>query len=163
MPICSKCKEHRTIDEMTKNSRSVRGHGSHCRHCVKANRKATWDYDEKRWKRILRDYGITKAQYEALVEAQHGLCAVCGEPPQERPQGRTRKMVTVFHIDHDHVRNRVRALLCLHCNTGIGYMRERPELARKMIAYLEKYADSGVAYRASRDPVTRKVRYPRAV
>src|SRR5262245_55114238 len=42
---------------------------------------------------LLRKYGITIEQYDLMLAAQNGVCAICGKP---RPEGRT------LHVDHDH-------------------------------------------------------------
>ena len=35
--------------------------------------------------------------------------------------------------------HKVRALLCTRCNPAIGFLRENPQLALKIMAYLEKH------------------------
>src|SRR5262245_37514699 len=45
--------------------------------------------------RLQREYGITLAEYEALLAAQNGGCAICGV---ENPAGRWDK----WHVDHCH-------------------------------------------------------------
>jgi hypothetical protein len=74
-------------------------------------------------------YGITLAEYEAMLTAQGGVCAACGNPPGKKS----------LAVDHDHETAKIRALLCTPCNTTIGQMRESPERLRKLIAYLEKH------------------------
>lgn len=65
----------------------------------------------RRWK--LREwYGITPEQYDAMLVAQDGRCAlfqVCGST---EPGGRWNR----WHVDHDHVTGKVRGLLCNDCN-----------------------------------------------
>lgn len=98
----------------------------------------------KNWQ-LRKTYGITLAEYNAMVEAQGGVCAICGEPPKEQtmgrhPKDRPRGTFTNLRVDHCHKRGHVRSLLCNSCNSAIAYMREDPELALKMIAYLEKHS-----------------------
>lgn len=68
---------------------------------------------KERRKRVrnARRYGLTIDEYDALFEAQGGLCAICGEPDV------TGRRVAV---DHDHVTGRVRGLLCGRCNMFVG-------------------------------------------
>jgi len=73
-----------------------------------------------------RLYGVSRAQYEAMLESQGGMCAICGGPPGVRS----------LAVDHDHETKRVRGLLCSGCNTGIGGLRENPELLGRAIDYL---------------------------
>lgn len=77
---------------------------------------------------VLRQHGLTRADYDRMLEAQHGCCAICGSG---RPLGRGR-----WHIDHDHATGRVRGLLCNNCNRGIGYFGDDPDTIRAAADYL---------------------------
>jgi len=57
-------------------------------------------------RQLRRDYGITEAQYEAILAQQNGVCAICFRPPKKLRLG----------VDHDHKTGRVRGLLCFRCN-----------------------------------------------
>lgn len=61
---------------------------------------------------LLRKFGMTLKQYDAMLEAQEGRCAICTKPP--RPD-------VSLHIDHEHETGRVRGLLCFSCNAALGY------------------------------------------
>ena len=65
-----------------------------------------------------------------FMAEQQGKCAICGIPEKDAP----RKM---FHLDHDHATNQPRALLCHHCNVGIGHFRENPVVLRAAARYVE--------------------------
>lgn len=41
-------------------------------------------------------------------------------------------------IDHCHKTGRYRGLICSYCNSALGYIRDNPDTARKLIAYLER-------------------------
>lgn len=81
-------------------------------------------------------YGLSEAAYLAMLAAQEGVCAICGEPPRE---GENR-----LGVDHDHAccpgqrtcGGCVRGLLCNRCNTGLGWFREAPPLFERAAAYL---------------------------
>jgi hypothetical protein len=77
----------------------------------------------KRW------YGITLDEYNVLLDSQNGKCAICGI---DKPMG-----VGCFHVDHDHITNKVRGLLCQKCNMGIGALQDSPTILRKAAEYLE--------------------------
>lgn len=64
-----------------------------------------------------------------LEAIQQGKCAICGGDPKF-PNRR-------LCVDHDHATGHFRGLLCGHCNTAIGLMKDSPEIMRKAIAYLE--------------------------
>ncbi len=85
-------------------------------------------YRERGVQRNLRvKYGITVEQWESLLEAQRGRCAICAVPI-----GRT-----TAHVDHCHNAHTVRGLLCFRCNTGLGKFGDRIEVIAAAIRYLE--------------------------
>ena len=63
-------------------------------------------------------YGITDVQYNTLLLAQCGRCAICTE------------ILTEPHVDHDHVTGHIRGLLCELCNRGLGFFKDNPEALR---------------------------------
>lgn len=75
------------------------------------------------------NYGLSIEEYEAMVESQGGVCAICGNPPGKRR----------LNVDHDHETGIIRALLCGHCNRGIGYFREDVEVMAKAIEYVRRF------------------------
>ena len=79
-------------------------------------------------------YGITRQDYDQMLAAQKGLCAICSEPESRKIRGR----VTRLMVDHNHITKQIRKLLCGRCNTALGMMRERMDLLENMIAYLEE-------------------------
>ena len=78
--------------------------------------------------RLKRVYGISGAQYEAMLVAQNGVCAICGGTFEVGP---FRKPC----VDHDHITGAVRGLLCNDCNVGLGFY-ERKNFATSAAAYL---------------------------
>lgn len=83
-------------------------------------------------------YGITPADADRILAQQGGVCAICRGQPR-KVHGISLK-VTDWCVDHSHVTNKVRGLLCDHCNRAIGLLRDDPEILRRAAAYLEKYA-----------------------
>ncbi len=69
--------------------------------------------------------GLTGPQFDELVIAQLGRCAICSE-----------QMRVTSYIDHDHETDEVRGLLCRECNSGLGMFRDSIPSLRKAIAYL---------------------------
>jgi hypothetical protein len=82
-------------------------------------------------------YGLTVEQYDKMLDAQHGLCSICANPPEEGKY---------LSVDHDHsccagaksCGKCVRELLCPKCNAGIGALGDDPVLLENAIAYLER-------------------------
>jgi len=76
-------------------------------------------------------YGITPGQYDAMLKAQDGKCAICST---KKPGGRTK----MFFIDHCHTNGNVRGLLCMRCNTGLGLFLDNPKFLLNAINYLKE-------------------------
>jgi hypothetical protein len=73
-------------------------------------------------------YGITPEQYDALLEWQGGVCAICGK----KPRGQAR-----LAVDHDHATGEVYGLLCSKCNYRLlGVHRRDPALYTRAAEYL---------------------------
>jgi hypothetical protein len=72
-------------------------------------------------------YGITLEQYDALLEEQGGVCAICGERPEKH-----------LCVDHCHETGTVRGLLCKRCNFGLGYYKDDLRRTMGASAYLRR-------------------------
>lgn len=73
-----------------------------------------------------RRYGLTSEQVEAIKKRQGGVCAICLSNAK-------------LHVDHDHVTNQVRGLLCHHCNTMLGLGRDNVSYLSQAILYLNTH------------------------
>ena len=75
-------------------------------------------------------YGITMDEYNKMLESQKGVCFICSMPCKS---GRS------LSVDHCHKTGKVRGLLCVSCNNGLGRFNDSIELLQKSINYLEKF------------------------
>lgn len=75
----------------------------------------------------LHKYGITPEQYNSMLQAQGGVCAICKLPC---------KTYERLGVDHCHETKKIRGLLCLECNRGIGALKDDPALLDAAAAYL---------------------------
>ena len=81
---------------------------------------------------LLRKYGLTLEEYEALLTTQGGGCAICGSTdPGTKNAG-------CFPVDHDHATGAVRGLLCRACNIGLGLFKDDASLLTKALNYITK-------------------------
>ena len=152
---CTKCEKTKGLSEFSKDQNSRDGLSYRCRNCrakhyqdnkesVKkqaleyrtankerlAKKNAAWHAanNNQRNANLKKRYGITCDQYDDMVVAQNGLCAICGkEPDGHRPQ---------LFVDHNHETGEVRGLLCNKCNTALGGFQDSLELLRKAVDYL---------------------------
>lgn len=76
-----------------------------------------------------KQLGVSDDDYARMLEAQGGVCAICGNPPKSRR----------LHVDHDHRTGKVRGLLCFRCNRALpNYVTE--EWLRRAYIYVTKGA-----------------------
>ncbi|GAA2694469.1 hypothetical protein GCM10010400_70090 [Streptomyces aculeolatus] len=123
--LCRVCLAWLPEGEFGKSSRYPDGLAYMCKGC-------------NRDKARLRNYGLTLNQYQAMLAAQGGGCAICGG------QCSTGRMLAV---DHDHkccpgdrsCGQCVRGLLCGTCNHGLGHFKDDPALLRGAMSYLERH------------------------
>jgi hypothetical protein len=87
--------------------------------------------DKSRARNLMRSYGITIAQYDAMFAAQGGRCAICLSDKPRGSRGRH------FAVDHCHSTGKVRGLLCSHCNTVLGKMNDNPDTLLRAVDYLK--------------------------
>lgn len=79
-------------------------------------------------RRLLKIYGLTLKDYERQLKFQGGVCAICGRTPKNFR----------LNIDHNHITNRIRGLLCMFCNKFvIGREMVSAEVHRRAAAYLD--------------------------
>lgn len=106
---------------------------------VKAKRtEYTRKYNAKRkFIRIEKTYGLTEELYQGMLESQNNVCAIC-QNPETAKDPRSNK-VKDLAIDHDHITNKVRGLLCGKCNHAFGLVKESIRTLENMIAYAKKH------------------------
>ena len=80
---------------------------------------------------LLRKYGITLVEYEAMLTAQSGGCAICGRKPEQQTRYQN------LHVDHCHDTGKVRGLLCDQHNLLLGRFNDDPKLLRRAADYLD--------------------------
>lgn len=150
--VCASC-----CTEKPKTEFSLRGLGprlrSDCKACAAQdkrehnacpeNRAKSYAYTE-RWKEQnpesvkktafgtqLRKYGISREQFDTLLQAQNGVCAICHEEEQAFSR---------LSVDHVHGTNPpvIRGLLCGKCNKAIGLFKDSSKLLLSTVEYLRK-------------------------
>jgi len=76
-----------------------------------------------------RARGMSIAEYDALLEAQGGGCAICGRKESDFR----------LAIDHNHETGANRGLLCSNCNRGLGLFADDPARIDKAAVYLRRW------------------------
>lgn len=165
MKLCPKCQKQRSLTGgFYRNRKTKDGLTSWCKSCVTAKSRE-WrsrpgnrekdaasskarrerfpigttefarDDTSKREHSLRHRYGIGGSEYAAILEAQCGGCAICKGPQTSHKNGRGAKRR--LSVDHDHVTGEVRGLLCHHCNSLLGYAKDRPGTLAAALRYLK--------------------------
>jgi hypothetical protein len=128
--ICADCGKDKPLDQFPRNESGPDGRHFYCKPCQNARRDASVrrHYGSNRNYHLFRKYGLRPGEVELLIEQQGGVCALCGDR-------------AAVQVAHDHRTGKVRGVLCLLCNAGLGALKDDPEIIRQAIAYLEANDD----------------------
>ncbi len=83
----------------------------------------------------LKKYNITLEEYDKMHLGQNGLCKICNNPETKK---RKNGIIFKLSVDHCHITNKVRGLLCHDCNLILGYAKDSVETLKNSINYLEE-------------------------
>ena len=157
--VCKTCGESKPFSDYYSQPRCRDGIRLHCKRCeiasqVEYGKRPEVAERRRQWAREnrVRDPEVTARdrmwtwhrirpeQFNAILEAQGGVCAICGAP---EPGGKGR-----WHVDHDHAccpggggktcGGCVRGILCHHCNLMIGQARDSIERLTAAAEYLRR-------------------------
>lgn len=73
-----------------------------------------------------RSFGLSVEQYEEMLKAQGGVCAICRSRPDKKRLG----------VGHCHRTGAVRGLLCHSCNVGLGLFKDSAAVLASATTYL---------------------------
>jgi Recombination endonuclease VII len=97
--------------------------------------------EAERGSRLKYYYRMTLEEYDFLLEAQGGHCAICPKTPEENGKR--------LAVDHDHrccpgkesCGKCIRGLLCAHCNLAIGLLEDNPLVMENAADYIRFYTN----------------------
>lgn len=140
MKQCVSCGQTKALNEFHRNNNNrTDGRAGKCKPCASAynkkwqaenpeKAKASWRKAEAKSRDLHRrrasKYGLTREQLDAMILAAEGRCELCGKETEN------------LHVDHCHSSSKVRGMLCLKCNTGLGNFNDDPELMKKAIEWV---------------------------
>lgn len=147
---CPKCQTSKPVADFPKNRTKKDGLATYCKVCANQGFRERWPqaYPRVRGRRLAyaktekgravrrgvnlkARYGLSQADYDALLSEQGGACAICaGLDPRSR-YGK-------FHVDHCHQTGKVRGLLCGRCNGLLGKMGDTLGGVARFVAYLQQ-------------------------
>lgn len=122
--VCSKCKRKLPKSEFFKTGFTYLGkqkYRADCKQCSQARHKA-----------YVR--GLSVKEREDFLASRDFRCEVCGMSRDAS----LRILKKDLSIDHCHITNVNKGVLCNVCNMGSGYFRDDSDLAFKLFKYLER-------------------------
>lgn len=92
---------------------------------------------QRRTRALHYQHGITDAAFDAMWIAQNGRCAICRIALAAPPV--CRGATDAPCIDHDHASGKIRELLCMLCNRGLGNFRDSAENLIRAADYISRH------------------------
>ena len=141
--VCTKCKVLKPVTEFYKRKPTPKHYTPYrtqCKACdaIDNKRRILVNSDWRKNWNLKKKWGITFDEYKVMLANQGGVCAVCGNPPEDDSMGHK------LAVDHDHKyaaetgRIKIRGLLCRHCNIGIGKLGDTIEGLMRAVEYLRR-------------------------
>ena len=138
MKWCSRCKTNKDLSNFCKDKSRWDGLNHRCNTCntrhvqnIADRQKKHFGKEEYRRRRrkyeLTHYYGISTAEYDAMVKNQNDKCAICGDKPE-----------AYLAVDHCHETNQIRGLLCRRCNSAIGLFDDNIIKLQNALTYLTK-------------------------
>ena len=136
--VCTRCRAEKPLSEFSRRKNSEPLLKSACKNCQRERARFYWKRKPlpkgvQRERNLRKSFGIGVEDYNKLLEAQDGCCAICNT--KMCASGRN------FAVDHDHKTGKIRGLLCKFCNTALGQLQDNKEYLINAIKYLERNAD----------------------
>ena len=144
--VCSKCKIEKPLAEFYASRTRANGKQHRCKECSKYfTQQAT-----KEWRannpqsnkasnlraKAKSKYGLPLEDIWQMLFRQNGKCLICKRIIDFDSPDKCDKP----HVDHNHETGKVRGLLCLTCNTGLGMFGDSPDLLEAALTYIRYFA-----------------------
>jgi len=108
---------------------------------VPGGRKGNRSEDYTREAALRHYYGITVEDYDRMLAAQGGKCALCQKATGHFYRNKPGRL----GVDHCHETKKIRGLLCNNCNRGLGHFKDNPASLERAITYLRKHEKNEAA------------------
>lgn len=131
--VCYLCSKEKPLSEFSGNTTRRDGKQTYCKACGHAQ-QTEWYYKRK--------HGITIQERDALLHKQEGMCPICKNTIAfKENKGRGLNTGDEAVVDHCHSSEKIRGVLCGHCNTGLGAFKDNPYALENAIEYLLRSVD----------------------
>jgi hypothetical protein len=121
MKKCTKCGVEKPLSSYHKQKLGKSGLRANCKACSNIYANANWE------KYHYKQYGISLAIKQKLLENQGNKCAIC-----------KKQLIKKFDIcvDHCHKTKIIRGILCRKCNSALGQFGDSIQGLTKAIEYI---------------------------
>lgn len=131
---CKFCKVSLTDENWHASHRNKSNLSYRCKKChAEASSRTGRDY------KLRTMYGITKEDYDNILESQNNVCAICKEEDKVYHNRNGVNIKISMPVDHCHDTGKVRGLLCTSCNRAIGLLKDSIDNLKSAIKYLKKH------------------------
>lgn len=158
--ICSKCQIEQPLTNFSKSKSCLYGVRKICKTCInkaykiyhisyyeknhellkfksRNNRIKSLakfkEYDKKR--RLIKKYGISFEDKIKILESQNNKCKICDISLNIETNPKQ------VNVDHCHIKNKIRGILCRDCNLGLGHFKDSINSINRAIEYLNNEND----------------------
>lgn len=142
---CYTCKRRLAYSSFSISKANKDGLLGSCKKCdiIKSKTFRINNPEKVKHRKLMYSFGIGLDQYNDLMAAQGGVCAICKnkETSKDFRTNKERKLA----VDHCHSSLVIRGLLCGKCNRFLGYAQDNIDILCHAIIYLNKSNKLGAA------------------
>lgn len=136
MKKCTICGVEKPLSDFRKKVDGKFGVGAECKICI--NLKQAPDkkyrhlkgYDRYKNNHFVKNYNLTLEEVNDIVKKQNFKCAICKNLLEHGKKS---------HLDHCHNSSKIRGVLCVSCNVGLGMFKDSVDMLESAQKYLKKY------------------------
>jgi hypothetical protein len=124
MKKCTKCGIQKPLSEFYNQKLGKNGKRANCKKCANLFNNTNWE------KYHYKQYGISVAQKQQMIQNQNNKCALC-----------KKELKTKYNtcVDHCHTTGKIRGILCRACNSALGQFNDSIQGLTKAIEYLSHH------------------------
>ena len=129
---CTNCKDMKDLNRFyfrINKKTETKYYQASCMEC-----QNLYDYKTDKNHKLKKAYGITLDDYNKLLSKQKNKCSIC----EIDNNGKYRNKTRAFAVDHCHITNKIRGLLCSDCNVALGLLKDNTIYLQSAIKYLNK-------------------------
>jgi hypothetical protein len=131
---CNRCRVVKSIELFARDCKKLDGRRTQCKGCRREDARRysathrSAHPESKASAKLKNLYGLEGSRYSEMLRAQRGCCAICARSAET--------FLKRLAVDHCHITDRVRGLLCFDCNVGLGKFKDCPKQLATAITYL---------------------------